>query len=97
MKTFLAIACLLFTSSAASAKSLPSFNIQRRCLKLGMTPNMPTETIYYSCMAGEEQAYAHLYHWWADIAEETRNRCIAASGGSYVNLQRCMDSTPGVF
>lgn len=97
MKKLLLTACLLLTASAAGAQSLPSFNIQRRCLKLGMTPNMPTETIYYSCMAGEEEAYAHLYHWWGDIAEETRNRCIDTSGGSYVNLQLCIDATPGVF
>lgn len=96
MKKFLAIVCLLFTASAACAQSLPNFNIQRRCWNLGMRPNVPTQTIYYSCIAAEQAAYAQLYHWWDEIGNETRYRCLNAAGGSYANLQLCIDSNVGV-
>jgi hypothetical protein len=89
----LAILCLLFTASAAFGQALPSYDMRGRCLRLAMTPNMPTETIYYSCMAGEEAAYAQLYHWWSEIGGETRQRCINSARGSYATLQLCIDQT----
>lgn len=96
MRQLLAIICFLFSASAACAQALPNFNMQRHCLRLGMTPNMPTETIYYSCMAGEEAAYAQLYHWWNEIGDETRSRCLNYANGSYATLQLCIDQSPGV-
>jgi hypothetical protein len=92
-QAFLAIFCLLIAASAASAQALPSFNMRGHCLRLAMTPNLPTETVYDSCMAGEEAAYGQLYHWWGEIGGETRMRCINYARGSYVTLQLCIDSS----
>jgi hypothetical protein len=96
LRTFLVLASLLLTASAAGAQSLPNFDMKGRCMRLAMTPNMPTETIYDSCMAGEEAAYAQLYHWWDDIASGTRANCLNVARGSYANLQLCIDSQAGV-
>jgi hypothetical protein len=84
----------LFAASAASAQALPNFDIQRRCLRLAMTPNVPTESVYYGCVASEQAAYGQLYHWWDDVASGAKAQCVGAARGSYERLQFCIDSLP---
>jgi hypothetical protein len=92
LRNLLAFVCLLFAASAANAQSLPNFDMRARCMKLAMTPNVPTETVYDSCMAGEQAAYAELYHWWFEVGDGVRAKCLGSAGGSYANLQMCIDS-----
>jgi hypothetical protein len=92
LRKLLTLVCLLFAVSAANAQSLPNFNMRAHCMKLAMTPNMPTETIYDSCMAAEEAAYAELYNWWYEVGDGIRANCLTSARGSYANLQICIDS-----
>lgn len=93
MRKFLALLCLVLVAPAAEAQSIPNYNIKARCWRLAMRPNVPTETIFDSCMVAEQVAYSELYHWWDHIASETRYRCMSNSGGSYANMQFCIDAS----
>jgi len=81
---------VVLVASAANAQSLPNFDVQRRCLKLAMTPDVPTETFYAECMANERAAYAALQSSWGKVAAVARSRCLSVAGGSYAALQGCI-------
>jgi hypothetical protein len=81
---------LVLVASAANAQSLPNFDAQRRCLKLAMTPDVPTETFYADCMANERAAYAAVQSSWGKVAAVARSRCLSVAGGSYAALQGCI-------
>jgi hypothetical protein len=81
---------VVVVASAANAQSLPNFDAQRRCLKLAMTPDVPTETFYADCMANERAAYAAVQSSWGKVAAVARSRCLSVAGGSYAALQGCI-------
>jgi|GEM_PF-2769726 len=90
----LVFACLALWSGVSFAGEIPRFDVEASCEQLASLGGEFSNTLFNSCIAGEQSAYDGLKGAWNSIPAGIRSQCVelATLGGpgSYTLLDSCI-------